>query len=396
MSISEVKGTNFWVENVLESQSAAGIIEYLQEVTGKPVLLTDLQGKVYAHSPEIEMKSADDHYLELPQHSKEQLLIDESTNTLYYFTGFTEKDACIIIRGTTVEEGLKAHLGSVSLGAKVYVNLMQEKEKIKNQFTHQLLEDILVRSVCNIKEIVKQYASVLDLNKLYYVAVLEPEPISDKELSILHGHSKEWLKHHDLDIICSIWKRKFLVFVCPTHFDEQTLEADRGWSRHLNNIRKHQKDIANRFGIATSFGIGRKYPLPELHKSYQEALIALNISKLTGKRNFIKHYNDLGIFSLINYADSGFIANFTSSMLSKLLEYDSLNRGELLATLKTLFDTGFDLKETAQRLYIHSNTLRYRIKKIEELTGMRLDRPEDQLNLFAAIVLHELNRALYS
>lgn len=387
------------MENVLETQSAAGIIEYLQAATGKPVLLTDLQGKVYAHSPEIEMKTADDHYLELPPPGEKKLHIEEAENTLYYFTGFTERDACIVIRGTTGDEGSagwEAHLRSVSLGAKVYVNLMQEKEKIKNRFTHQLLEDILVRSVCNIKEIVKQYASVLDLNKLYYVAVLEPEPLSEKELSILHGHSKEWLKHHGLDIICSIWKKRFLVFLCPTHFDEQTLEADRGWERHLNNIRKHQKDIANRFGIATSFGIGRKYPLPELHKSYQEALIALNISKLTGKKNFVKHYNDLGIFSLINYSDSEHLADFISSTLTKLLEYDSMNRGELLATLKTLFDTGFDLKETANRLYIHSNTLRYRTKKIEELTGRRLDRPEDQLNLFAALVLHELHEALYS
>ncbi|MGB9791808.1 MAG: PucR family transcriptional regulator [Thermacetogeniaceae bacterium] len=399
MSLSETKETNFWVENVLESQSAAGIIAYLEAVTGKSVMITDIQGKVYAHSSEIEMKSADDHYLELPQHSKERLQIDEATNSIYYFTGFTEKDACIIIRGTPDKEALaewESHLSRVSVGVKVYVSLTQEKEKIKNQFTHQLLEDILVRSVCNIKEIVKQYASVLDLNKLYYVAVLEPEPISEKELIILHGHSKEWLKHHGLDIICSIWKNKFLVFVCPTHFDEQTLEADQGWSRHLNNIRKHQKDIMNRFGIATSFGVGRKYPLPELHKSYQEALIALNISKLTGKKNFVKHYNDLGIFSIINYADTELLSNFTSSTISKLLEYDSLNRGELVATLKTLFDTGFDLKEAAQRLYIHSNTLRYRIKKIEELTGMRLDRPEDQLNLFAALKLHELHKKLYS
>lgn len=399
MSLPEIRETTFWVENVLESQSASGIIAHLEALTGKPVTITDLQGKVCAHSSEIEMKSADDHYLELPQHNNRHLHIDEASNTLYYFTGFKEQDACIIIRGIAEKEGLaewEAHLSSISVGVKVYVSLTQEKEKIKNQFTHQLLEDILIRNVCNIKEIVKQYASLLDLNKLYYVAILEPEPISDKELGILHGHSIEWLKHQGLDIFCSIWKNKLLVFVCPTHFDEQTLETDRGWNKHLNNIKKHQKDIMNRFGIATSFGIGRKYPLPELHKSYQEALIALNISKLTGKKNFVKHYKDLGIFSVINYADAELLENFTSSTISKLLKHDSLNRGELLPTLKALFDTSFDLKEAAQRLYIHSNTLRYRIKKIEELTGTKLERPEDQLNLFAALKLHELNEKLHS
>ncbi|WP_158502650.1 helix-turn-helix domain-containing protein [Thermacetogenium phaeum] len=45
-----------------------------------------------------------------------------------------------------------------------------------------------------------------------------------------------------------------------------------------------------------------------------------------------------------------------------------------------------------QEVYVHPNTLRYRIKKIEELTGMKLERMEEKINLFVAVNLYELLR----
>lgn len=393
LDTADNKGKDYWIDLVLEQKDIGEIINFLQSITGKPIIITDYLGRVYAHSPERKMSSPDDHYLELPLHNQTPFYFEPNSRTLYYHTGFTEKDACILIKDVDNAadiEDWKIPFEDVSVAIKIYLSMARETEKIKNQLTHQMLEDILIRNVCNIKEIARQYTWLLDLNKLYYVSILEPEPISETKMNILHGHTREWLKYHDLDIICSVWKNQFIVFICPTHFDRQTLEADWGWERHLNNIRKHQKDIANRFHISTSFGIGRKYPLPELHKSYQEALIALNVSKLTGKKNFIKHFLDLGVFSILNYQEITQLKQFCLTGLGKLLEHDRSTKGELLTTLRILCDTNFDVSEAAQKMFIHFNTMRYRIKKIEELTGTKLEQIEDKLNLFVAVKLYDL------
>ncbi len=63
---------------------------------------------------------------------------------------------------------------------------------------------------------------------------------------------------------------------------------------------------------------------------------------------------------------------------------------ELLPTLRAFFDTNLDAREAARRIYIHINTMRYRLRKIEELTGAKLHEIEDRANLFVALKLYEV------
>ncbi|MDN5376184.1 MAG: PucR family transcriptional regulator, proline-responsive transcriptional activator [Thermacetogenium sp.] len=130
--------------------------------------------------------------------------------------------------------------------------------------------------------------------------------------------------------------------------------------------------------------------ITELHKSYQEALTALNISKLTGKENTVTHYLNIGLFKLIDLQETAMLRQFCAENLGRLLEHDRTTKGELLQTLRVLCDTDFDVNAAAQKMFLHFNTLRYRIKKIEELTGRQLDRILDRLNLFVAVKLHDL------
>lgn len=284
----------------------------------------------------------------------------------------------------------KPYLEEVSVAVKAYVCMAHEKEIMEHQFKKKLIEDMLLWNACNIKELIRQNKYYLDLNKLYFVSIMEPELNSETDIESLYRHTIIWLKYHEDVVICSIWNEKYIVFVCPNKYDQQTLESDDNWENYLSYIRKHQKDIMDHFHISTSFGIGRKYPLTELHKSYQEALTALNISKLTGKKNSVKHFLDLGVFKIINYQDAKLLKRFCSEILGQLPEHDRLNKGELLPTLRALCDTNFDVNDAAQKMYIHFNTLRYRIKKIEELTGTKIEQLEVKLNLFAAVKLHDL------
>jgi sugar diacid utilization regulator len=381
------------VESVLEGEGLHKVLTYLQEATGRYITIADYRGKIYARTGGNAGASPDDHYLPLPcAESDDHLFYEPRTRRLFYCTGHGRKNGYIIVDDVDPGEHdiFAEPLEEASLAVKTFFAQAHTAESAENFHIHNLIADLLIRNI-NIKEIIKQANFCLDLNRLYYVCVMEPEqPLSEREMSLLHAHTKEWLRFNNLDIICTIWDKKYFVFICPTHYHEQTLEVDPGFEKHLANITRHQRDIKAKFGFSVSFGVGQKYPLPKLHRSYQEALIALHLAKLTGKKSFVKHFSDLGVFTLVCQQDVEQLKRFCKKYLGKILDYDREHNKELLFTLRAFFDADLDAREAARRTYIHINTMRYRLRKIEELTNLKLHKIEERANLFIALKLYEV------
>ncbi|RAJ56619.1 PucR-like helix-turn-helix protein [Streptomyces sp. Amel2xB2] len=78
---------------------------------------------------------------------------------------------------------------------------------------------------------------------------------------------------------------------------------------------------------------------------------------------------------------------FTARLLAPLREYDRRHRAELLPTLAAFLDADGSWTRCASRLHLHVNTLRYRMGRIEQLTGRDLSRLEDKLDFFLALRL---------
>lgn len=76
---------------------------------------------------------------------------------------------------------------------------------------------------------------------------------------------------------------------------------------------------------------------------------------------------------------------FTARLLDPLREYDRRHRAELIPTLEAFLDCDGSWTRCAARLHLHVNTLRYRVGRIEQLTGRDLARLEDKLDFFLAL-----------
>ncbi|MCP9985913.1 PucR family transcriptional regulator ligand-binding domain-containing protein [Streptomyces sudanensis] len=76
---------------------------------------------------------------------------------------------------------------------------------------------------------------------------------------------------------------------------------------------------------------------------------------------------------------------FTARLLGPLREYDRRHRAELIPTLEAFLDSDGSWTRCAARLHLHVNTLRYRVGRIEQLTGRDLSRLEDKLDFFLAL-----------
>ncbi|GAA2247664.1 hypothetical protein GCM10010145_13520 [Streptomyces ruber] len=76
---------------------------------------------------------------------------------------------------------------------------------------------------------------------------------------------------------------------------------------------------------------------------------------------------------------------FTARLLDPLRDYDRRHRAELIPTLEAFLDSDGSWTRCAARLHLHVNTLRYRVGRIEQLTGRDLSRLEDKLDFFLAL-----------
>lgn len=74
-----------------------------------------------------------------------------------------------------------------------------------------------------------------------------------------------------------------------------------------------------------------------------------------------------------------------------MLESDRKQQGALMNTIRTYFHCNCNAKETAERMFVHYNTVSYRLDRIKNELGLRLDDPETKLLLQLAIKIHEIN-----
>jgi purine catabolism regulatory family protein/PucR-like helix-turn-helix protein/diguanylate cyclase with GGDEF domain len=79
------------------------------------------------------------------------------------------------------------------------------------------------------------------------------------------------------------------------------------------------------------------------------------------------------------------LRSFRERLLGPLLAYDDQHRAELLPTLREFLACSGSWNACAVRMYVHVNTVRYRIRRIEELTGRDLSRLDDQVDFFLAL-----------
>ncbi|MBP2667172.1 MAG: pucR, partial [Firmicutes bacterium] len=99
-------------------------------------------------------------------------------------------------------------------------------------------------------------------------------------------------------------------------------------------------------------------------------------------------YEALGFYKvLFNVSNRKELETFRSDILGPLNGYDQRHKGELLPTLTAFLEDTENMALVAEKLHIHRNTLRYRMQKVEELTGRNLNDTQDRMHLYFATVV---------
>ncbi len=144
--------------------------------------------------------------------------------------------------------------------------------------------------------------------------------------------------------------------------------------------------------VSVSLGIGRPHrQLTDLRQSYYEASYAIKIRTLKGERRVIASFDDLGSYGLLlGLQDTLSLQVFYDSVLGKLQKYDEQNSSDLVKSLACFLEANGHWGDAAEKLYVHRHTLRYRMKRVEEITGRDLDQSQDRMEFWLALKAKEL------
>ncbi|MDQ3991686.1 MAG: helix-turn-helix domain-containing protein [Actinomycetota bacterium] len=142
-------------------------------------------------------------------------------------------------------------------------------------------------------------------------------------------------------------------------------------------------------------GVGRSYRGSDgLHRSYREAVWAALVAEKLSEDGRVVTFRQLGIFRMMEPFLSDGLGSDTEE-IERLLEYDRQNHTALLPTVETFCDSGRS-GDAAASLYVHRNTIAYRLRAVKRVTGLDLRDPDSRLLLEVQLRLARLQGVLPS
>lgn len=231
-----------------------------------------------------------------------------------------------------------------------------------------------------------------DLTQQYRVVIIKTAQLLSKSLQ----------KHGNQDSVeemtLALWKRcisntlqrfnkRCLVLVKP---DEAIMivmgnsaENGQGFMKIIEQLQsKMQADFEYQ---AVAIGWGNYYDIRNVKKSHKEAILAMTIANKSDTKKIID-FSKLGFLkTLFDIHSLETLIQFRDETVGKLIGYDQQHDTDLMGTLTAYVQTGRNIQQAAEKLYVHSNTIKYRIKKINEILDCNVTNPEDYNTLIFAV-----------
>ncbi|MDO4188295.1 MAG: helix-turn-helix domain-containing protein [Lachnospiraceae bacterium] len=354
---------------MISNQTLIGCIEEAKKISGLDFMLTDNLAVTIASTADFSevKKSNITEFVKSDEDNKEI-----NNVLLLRVTAEDAEDYALLIKGDD----------SKLLAGKLLVSQIQNliiayKDKIDKDgfFQNLLLDNLLLVDIynkaqkLNIEAVASRCVLVIELS-----AIKDPGAIEMvKELfDIENGDFVTTVDEDHIIVVKNIEN--------GNSYDEIEADArmlvDMFRSETMTNVRVAFGTIVN--------------DIKGVSKSYKEANMALDVGKIFYAEKFVISYSTLGIGRLIYQLPINLCEMYIDEVFGGELseEIDE----EILNTINKFLDNSLNVSETSRQLYIHRNTLVYRIEKLEKATGMDVRNFDDALSFrIAMMVLGYIN-----
>jgi len=358
---------------VLEGQGIQGVVTSLTGVVGGWAVLVDLHGSVLAAVPSSARNYAGRVWSELRSSRPEGIhfsltLVDRGQNIavqpvssqgrIEAYLAVGKKDAL-----TQFDRIVSSHALSLLAIELAKARAVSEAER---RLRGDALEQLLAGTMSPVETRRTLERLSFDLSRpVVAVAVGSTDP-TDR----LDEVTEDALSRGSEPFLSSLRDEHVLVVLQP--------DAPEGF---LGPLRTR---VAERAHGMVMTGAGSLVPHDALAQTVREARYALQVCQTEGRAE--AEFRDLGTYQLLlSLQDPEALATFASSVLGPLDAYDDAHGGHLVPSLRAFLERNARWEAAAAELYVHRHTLRYRMRKVEELTGRDLASARDRMELFLAL-----------
>jgi len=379
------KGINFVVDTLADLVGAPVFVEDTHRnllISAEPPLASKVNVKGFANLPIINH----DFYAEaVGDRVKIVAPITNGKNIMGYFK--------TILDPFSVHDDLT--MATIEHGAAILgLHMVKEQMRLvtESRWRREFLDGLFYGHPQG-REKVYELASFYnyDLNSASRVAIISIDQYKDLVTKSSDGHRYGSLVGNLTDLIIALTRKVMPGVFTGTNGGEIELLVPMGSLRSADLIVGLENIIeqASRLhpDIKIFIGVGGVCTKAEDYgKSLKCAKQALSIGRALDDRGRVFIHDRLGAYSLLlEISDREIVREFVRSRIGPLLDHDNRRNLSLTETLEKYLRTGCSLKETAQSLFIHVATLKYRLRRIEELVHVDLKDPETRFDLRLAL-----------
>lgn len=358
MAAFQMQSKSIEVKAMISNQILQSTIDGLKSITRKELSVVEKEGKVIATTEENMIGrqiDAVENFISSPAES--QLILGYQYFKIYD-NGVPEY--VIQVKG---EDESGYQIGKIA-AFQIQSLLVAYKERYdKDNFIKNLLLDNLL--LVDIYSRAKKLHIENNVHRIVYLI----ETNIDKEMNVV-------------EIVRSIFPAKTKDFVTAVDEHSIILVKELREKETADEIDRIAKTIEETLDAETN---SRVYissgtivsDLKDVSRSYKEAKMALEVGKIFETDKYIVNYEKLGIGRLIYQLPLPLCRMFIKEVLHGLTMDDFDD--ETLATVNKFFENNLNVSETSRQLYIHRNTLVYRLDKLQKMTGLDLRNFDDAI-----------------
>lgn len=350
---------------MISNQVLQSTIDGLKGITRVDICILDIEGKILASTIVLaeEYEQAVQAFVDSPADS-------QVMQGFQFFKVFDELqlEYVLLVRGDSDDVYMIGKIATF----QVQSLLVAYKERYdKDNFIKNLLLDNLL--LVDIYNRAKKLHIDTDVKRLVYII----ETKNEKDMNALET-VRSLFAGKPKDFITAVDEKNIIVV-------KEVKATDT-----LDDLDKTAKVILDMLNTEAMTKVHIAYgtvvnEIRDVSRSYKEAKMALDVGKIFYSDRNVVAYSNLGIGRLIYQLPMSLCKMFIKEIFngSSLDEFDE----ETLATINKFFENNLNVSETSRQLYIHRNTLVYRLDKIQKVTNLDLRVFEDAITFKIALMV---------
>lgn len=273
------------------------------------------------------------------------------------------------------------------------MELLKKHAVLQNDLNYKnsIISDLLNDRIENKEEAIEKTTYLKLTNTPNYRVV-----ICEFETAVLGSNTKDTIRKKEHQFVLMFaseiknqWPQRVylirknkIVFIIDTQKDDQETVKEK-----MTKSIAVSKKIFHLMTLKMTVNFSDTASLFELPDLYKQAKKTQKITALFGEENGIYSYDDMGIYQLFTEIDD---LNQLEKLVPKVLISLKATHPDLIETLKAFLDHNQNYKETADQLFLHPKTVRYRLDKIKKLTAIQFDHAEELLQINVGLRLLKL------